>query len=24
VSKGAASRPEVADFMEWLKTEARG
>jgi LysR family glycine cleavage system transcriptional activator len=24
VSKGAASRPEVADFVEWLKTEARG
>jgi len=24
VSKSAASRPEVADFVEWLKTEARG
>jgi DNA-binding transcriptional LysR family regulator len=24
VSKGAASRPEVADFVEWLKTEAKG
>jgi DNA-binding transcriptional LysR family regulator len=24
VSKGATSRPEVADFVEWLKTEARG
>src|SRR5689334_24314198 len=24
VSKSASSRPEVADFVEWLKTEARG